>query len=38
MGYILDKDSMDLVKLAKDFAENKVKPLVAELIALKMRS
>ena len=31
MGYILDKDSMDLVKLAKDFAENKVKPLVAEL-------
>ena len=31
MGYILNKDQQDLVDLAKDFAQKKVAPFVAEL-------
>lgn len=31
MGYILNKDQMDIVNLAKDYAVKKVMPLVPEL-------
>lgn len=30
MGYILSEESMDIVKLARDFAEKEVKPVCAE--------
>ena len=30
MGYVLNEESMDIVKLARDFAEKEVAPVCAE--------